>query len=250
MTDAPACNRQRAPMKPPICLSGAGDYTLPAIDFAWWNARDGKVERARMDPIVLHVADNPAVHAGGGGEASAVGWDWRTPVEWIFDHWLLAAIALLALGIVAWFAPTAVHAIRRHIASRQNAYLASEAWSFAQLRAAGNDRDPKKVYFALLDWLKRFAPVAPSHSINALKQAAQDPALDREIASIESNLFAPKKDPPSAWSSRELLKRVSIARRRLLRSTSIGTVSNVLPKGLNPVTSSPQVSPLRRPVAR
>ena len=43
-------------------LEKPGNYTLPAIVLAWWNARDGKVERAQADAIVLHVADNPAAH--------------------------------------------------------------------------------------------------------------------------------------------------------------------------------------------
>src|SRR5262245_46682278 len=140
-------------------LERPGDFTLPAIDLAWWNVRDGKVLRTHMDPIVLHVVANPAVQAGDGAGAHVTAWNWRVLVEWIFDHWLIAALALLALGIVAWFAPTAVRAMRRHIARRRSAYLASERWSFAQLRAGGDD--PAKVYFGLLDWLKRFAPVAP-----------------------------------------------------------------------------------------
>jgi hypothetical protein len=201
-----------------------------------------------MDPIVLHVVANPAVQVGDGAGAHVTAWNWRVLVEWIFDHWLIAALALLALGIVAWFAPTAVRAMRRHIARRRSAYLASEKWSFAQLRAGGDD--PAKVYFALLDWLKRFAPVAPDHSIEALKQAAQDPILDREIASIETTLYAPKKDAPARWSSRKVLKELGITRSRLLRSAATHRASTALPDGLNPVMSPPQANPLQRPVAR
>src|SRR5262249_39391496 len=36
-------------------LEKAGDFTLPAIEFAWWNVRDGKIERAHADAVVLHV---------------------------------------------------------------------------------------------------------------------------------------------------------------------------------------------------
>jgi len=35
-------------------LEKPGDYTLPAIELAWWNVRDSKIERARADSIVLH----------------------------------------------------------------------------------------------------------------------------------------------------------------------------------------------------
>jgi hypothetical protein len=42
-------------------LQAAGEYALPALDIAWWNVRDSKVEHARADAVALHVADNPAL---------------------------------------------------------------------------------------------------------------------------------------------------------------------------------------------
>jgi hypothetical protein len=221
-------------------LERAGDYTLPAIELAWWNVRDGKIERVRADAFTLHVADNPAQHISGPGEGGASSWDWHRPVFWILDHWLLTIVALVALALMGWFAPAVARTIRQRIAARRSAYLASEAWSFAQLQSAIRGRNPQKAYFALLEWLDRFTP--------AQRQSARDPLLDREIDSIESNLFGPQNAGDTAWSPRRLLKRVTVARRRLRRS-DVAVTATVLPAGLNP--SAPQrQADLRRPVAR
>lgn len=227
-------------------LEQAGDYTLPAIELAWWSVRDGRIERARADAITLHVADNPAQRVSGPGEGRASSWNWHMPIFWILDHWLLTVAALVALGVVGWFGPAVARDIRQRIAARRSAYLASEPWSFAQLRAAIRRREPEKAYFALLDWLKRFEP---AHTVGALRQAARDPLLDHEISSIETNLFGPQNAANVTWSPRQLLKRVTIARRRLQQPGS-ATAVTVLPGTLNPATPQRQTGFARRPVAR
>jgi hypothetical protein len=101
-------------------------------------------------------------------------------------------MALFALGALPWLAPLAVRTVRQSAAQRRSAYLNSEACWFAQLKAAGHDRNPAKAYFVLLNWLQRFEPLAPRGDLDALKQAAADPELDREIATIQTALFAPQ----------------------------------------------------------
>ncbi len=227
-------------------LERAGDYTLPPIELAWWNVRDGRIERTRVDAVTLHVADNPAQHIGGQGEGTATAWDWRRPTLWILDHWLLTAAVLLTLGAVSWFAPAIARGLRQRMEARQSAYLASEAWSFAQFRAAIHRRDPEKAYFALLDWLARLSPAG---TIESLQQSAQDPLLDKEITSIETNLFGPQDAAGVAWSPRRLLKRVTIARRRLRPARAV-TRETALPGELNPPTPQRHTGFSRRPVAR
>jgi hypothetical protein len=229
-------------------LEAAGDYTLPPVEIAWWNARDARIEHARADAIVLRVAENPALRAAGTSGGSTSDWSWRAGINFILDHWPAAAVVLFALGMLAWFAPAAIRTLRDRIRLRRSAYLNSEAWSYARLRAAS--RDPQKFYFALLNWLERFTPLAPPRTIDSFKQVVQDPLLDREIASVEANLFSPQRRGRPNLSSRQLLKRVKIARRRLLRSASAHLNGDILPDSLNPVSAAPQARALRRPVAR
>jgi hypothetical protein len=225
-------------------LQRAGDYTLPPIDVAWWSTGSNTIERLHADAIILHVADNPALRASGSPGSSGPALNWHRPVLWLLDHWRISLGALLVFCLAAYYVPAAMRVIRHRLDARRNAYLASEGWSFDQFRAAARRRDQERVYFALLDWLKRFAPLAPKHTIEALRRSAQDPALDLEIESIETNLFGPQRNASAPGSTRRLLKRVTIARRLAAATRS------VLPGNLNPIATPPAIDPLSRPVAR
>jgi len=231
-------------------LERPGDYTLPPIELAWWNAHDNKIERTRIDTITIHVADNPALRSGAAPEGDVPDRRWRDYIDVVRDNWLLVAFIVAILAFVAWFAPRAMRTIREYNARRQTAYLASEAWSFAQLRTASRGGDPAKVYFALLNWLRRFEPLNPDHDLGALKKAARDPELDREIASLETHLYAPAAERDASWAARKFLRSVTAARHRLQKSGSTRVRTKVLPGHLNPVVAQPQIDPRWRPVAR
>jgi len=231
-------------------LERPGDYTLPPIELAWWNARDSKIERTHIDALKIYVADNPSLRAGTAPEESVPNRKWRDYIDVVRDNWLLAALVLLTLVVIVWFAPRAIRAIREYIARRQAAYLTSEAWSFAQLRAASRGGDHAKIYFALLDWLQRFEPLSPNHNLDALKKAARDPELDREMASLETHLFSPGAERGTPWTAHKLLRSVKAARHRLQGLGSAYVIPKVLPDHLNPVVAQPLIDPRWRPVAR
>ena len=153
----------------------------------------------------------------------------------MWDHWPLAAIAVIALGAAAWFAPRTARTIAARYLQRREAYRRSEAWSFEQFRSAAHRGDVKAAYFALLDWLQRFAPVAPDHNLESLKAGARDAALDQEIGSIERQLFAPDRNTGN-WSLVQLLRRVSAARMTLQRQAAQTETARPLPQRLNPVS--------------
>jgi len=229
-------------------LERAGDYTLPPIELAWWNARESKVERTRIDTVSVRVADNPALRAAV-PNANATSWKGGDYIDAIRDHWLLTTTVLALLAVVAWFAPAAIRSVDQHIVRKRTAYLASEECSFAQVRAASRSGDPTKVYFALLQWLQRFEPLGSGRNLDTLKKAARDPGLDQELASLEARLFSPQTEDV-AWTARKLIKRVKIVRNRLLNSASAQAPRKALPDHLNPVVAPPQINPRWRPVAR
>ena len=171
-------------------LQRPGDYLLPAIDVGWWNVSAGKVELAHLDAVPLQVAADPAAQGALPAGTTGVRWNRDAMIDAIADHWLLALLVLAALGVIGWFAPAAARTIAVWQRRRREAYQQSEAWSFRRLRRAAGSGDARIVYFAMLDWLQRFEPVAPDHTIHALKSAAGNAALDSEIGSIERQLFA------------------------------------------------------------
>jgi oxygen tolerance protein BatD len=229
-------------------LQRPGNYVLPAIDIAWWNVGSGKVERIHLDEVPLTVAVNPtepvANAAGGEGARRSV----ATVVDLVAEHWLLGLLALIALGVLAWFAPRVVRAVSTERKRRHAAYLQSEEFSFHQLRNAARGGDARAMYFALLDWLQRFEPAAPEHTIHSFKAAAKDATLDSELGSIERHLFAPQSSAAD-WSPRPLLRQVSVARRDLRRRATRGETQQ-LPQQLNPAGGLVSPGRVRRLPAR
>lgn len=229
-------------------LQRPGDYSLPAIEVRWWNLGSGKIETAHLDAVTLQVAVNPDQPGAAVGPGSS-----RSTLDILFnlvaDHLPLTIIALAALAALTWVMPRAVRAMAERYRRLRRAYLQSEAWSFEQFRSAVRRRDAKAAYFALLDWLQRFEPLAPDHSLETLKEAARDATLDQELGAIERQLFAPERSPEN-WSGTELLRRVSAARRTLQRQASRIETTRSLPQRLNPISGRALPDGWRRLPAR
>jgi BatD DUF11 like domain len=223
-------------------LERPGEYLLPAIDVRWWNDANQKVELAHLDSVPLQVAANPAAAGATAVGDTGIRWDLNDLSDLIADHWPLILLAAIALAALDWSVPRAVRRIVARHRQRREAYRRSESFSFGQLRQAARSDDAKRVYFALLEWLQRFEPVAPSHTIQAFTTAARDPELDHEIRAIERELFTADHGAES-WSAHQLLRSVGAARRRL-RPEGARAARSGLPQQLNPVGDD--VSSVRR----
>jgi hypothetical protein len=228
-------------------LQRPGDYVLPAIDVNWWNISTQKIEHAHIDAVSFQVQANPAQPASAAGAMSSR-WDPDAMIDFVIDHWLITTLALIAFAALAWVTPRTVRKIAAEHRGRREAYLQSEAWSFGQFRRAARHGDARATYLALLDWLQRFAPVAPDHSLEMLKTVARDDALNSEIGSIERTLFAPGSTDDHCSPAR-LQRRVSAARRKLQRQGAPSETTRSLPRRLNPAG---RIEPdqRRRPPAR
>ena len=227
-------------------LERPGNYALPAIEVRWWNPAKNRIETAHLDAVSLQVAPNPAAQgAAASGEDRA-----RRTFNRLFDlvagHWLLALIVAAVAALVAWFTPPLLRTIAHRHRLRHEAWLRSESCFFDRLRVAARRGDARAAYFALLDWVQRFEPAAPQHTLESLKSAARDPALDHEIDALQRALFAPRRETAD-WSSRQLLRRVGAARRSL-QPHARRSESTALPRSMNPAgTTDPAAYWNRRP---
>jgi hypothetical protein len=228
-------------------LERPGDYLLPAIDIRWWNADEGKVELAHLDAVPLQVGANPAVESAAAADSGA-GWNWGRLLDLAADHWALAVLALAALAVLGWMTPRSARVMAAVYRHRREAYLRSESFAFTRLRRAARRGDAKAAYFALLDWLQRFEPVAPLHTVDSLKSAARDPALDVQIGAIQQKLFAPRRDA-EAWSPHQWLRLLSATRRRLQRQAARSARTRSSQR-LNPVDDHVASAHRRRVPAR
>ncbi|MBR0896199.1 BatD family protein [Bradyrhizobium tropiciagri] len=200
-------------------LEKAGDYVLPPVDLHWWNIDAQRIDIAHVDAVTLHVAVNPAARGASSTDTSRVGGSWGALRDVIVDHWQAATLALLALAGLGWLMPLMVRAIVARHRRHRAAYLRSETFAFRALRRAARKGDARAVYFALLDWLQRFEPVAPQHTVEAFRTAAHDAALNDEIGAVERALFSPSPGA-AGWSPGQLLRRVGGARRRIRRDAA------------------------------
>jgi hypothetical protein len=229
-------------------LEQPGDYLLPAIDIRWWNADERKIELAHLDAVPLQVEANPAAESAAVAADSGARWNWGRLLDLVADHWALAVLALAVLAVLGWITPRAAQAMAMGYRHRREAYLRSESFAFSRLRRAARRGDSKAAYFALLDWLQRFEPIAPLHTVESLKAAARNPALDLQIGAIERKLFAPHCDA-DAWSPHQWLRLLGATRRRLWRQAARSARIRSS-QHLNPVDDRAASSHCRRMPAR
>ncbi len=227
-------------------LQKAGDFVLPAIDVAWWRFEGDAIQHARVDPLPLRVADNPALRPAPPVEMTR-SWNWRGWLDWLFEHWRTALLAAAVAAALAWIARPISEWVLLWYRRWRRAYQASEARAFRMLRRAIRKDEATGIYEALLDWISHVDGLAPPHSIRGLRAVVHDPGLDREIALIERSLFA--NDTSGEWSPRTLMRRLAAARRHLRLRPAESMRGGDLPVTLNPQSGDRELW-RRRAVAR
>jgi hypothetical protein len=215
-------------------LERGADYSLPAIDIGWWNVAEGKVEQVHLAAVPLKVAADPAANVATG--RSVARWTWVALIDVFADHWILTVLALMILVALAWVVPAAAHRTMAFLLRRRAAYRASEACSFRRFRAATRQRNAQAIYFELLGWLRRFEPLAPGGTIDALASAAKDPVLTQQIDALRAELFA-SGERSANWKPRTLLRHVASARRTLRHQSLRAEAKTALLPQLNPTGS-------------
>src|SRR6185437_15076381 len=134
-------------------LQRAGKFSLPPIDIAWWNVRDGKIEHVTAGAVVFDIADNPAAQSPGENHDPL---SRRQIAIFIADHRWTLMLILVVGSACAWFGRPAASQLRtgirrqrdayRRSAYRRSAYRRSEAFAFSKFRAAARQGDPGKTY--------------------------------------------------------------------------------------------------------
>lgn len=228
-------------------LEAAGTFTLPAIDIAWWDAKNETVQHARLEPQSFAVAPG-ASGATGGSRQSGLSAP-RRVILFVLEHWLAVALAIAAIAVLIWATPPVVRDLRRRVRHRRAIYRQSEACAFRDLSRIAGQGDPRQAYRALLTWLTRFEPAAPAHTVKALNDWARDPILAQEIGALERRLFS-SGSGAGAWSDAPLMKALRAVRRKAEHRHWSLPPMNGLPEDINPEASHGRHPHGARPVAR
>ncbi|MGD9671620.1 MAG: hypothetical protein AB7U75_21670 [Hyphomicrobiaceae bacterium] len=228
-------------------LQTAGTVNLPAVEIAWWNVKDQKIDHTQASSQSFSVAGGPAA----GKDTSEYGGlsAPRKIVLFILEHWFAVLSAVAALAAVIWSVPPVLRSLTRYLRHRHQVYRQSETFAFEELRRFARQGDTRSTYRALLVWLSRFEPAAPSGTIKALTTWARDPALSREISALEHHLFATVPGPDK-WSGDALIKAIESARGKMRHHHADTTRPHSLPVDINPQSTILQLRRSLRPVAR
>jgi hypothetical protein len=209
-----------------------GAYVLPPIEVTWWDARNSKLARLSTDAVRLKVVAGPLPQNPSVGEPPR---GWRI-IALLSENKALSCGVLALLGLV-WISRLGGGTATRWLRRQRDAYRTSEASSFRRLRRAARRNDAGEVYSALLDWVGRFEPLAPTGTLAALSVRANDRDLDADVAAIERELFGRHVDA-EVWSARGLMHRAGRARRRLREQSRSGATRDILPPNLNPTEAT------------
>jgi len=149
-----------------------GEYTLPAINIAWWDLSAGRLREASVAAVKFSAAPNPDYRPGIDIPAEAtVAEEAPAPFRWreFVERAVLALVVVLGAGaLFVWLPRRVVPYLRRRREERRRRYAESEAAAYARLRAALRNGDPSEIECSLYHWLDRLAPGPPPATLRRI----------------------------------------------------------------------------------
>ncbi len=207
----------------------AGEFTLPAVEFPWFDASSGTRQVATAPAIVVHVDAAPVSASGIAPEAPPAPAPtpppsprlaWKARLPWI-------AGGLVAFALFVWLSRRLWPRYRSWTAVRRHERETSEAAYFGRLERACAAGNAHEAYAALARWAWR----AGHSSIAGWCDALGDDELTTEVVALERTLFA--GDEPARWSGASLRRAAISARARWVAADSHRRRRAYLP-ALNP----------------
>ncbi|MGR3780364.1 MAG: hypothetical protein ACU0DT_03760, partial [Albimonas sp.] len=191
-----------------LLAEGGGAGELPAIALRWWDLDEGRIKVAEVPALAISVDGLPA--RSGPADPAA-----RLRLA------LLAGAGLASLLLLVWLARRAAPPLRRRLAARRAARLASEGHAWGELQAVLRRRDAAALRPALDRWAAR-APGDPRAG----------PQVQAALLALGAARYGPRPPGEAAADWRALSAALAAARRR--RAPGAAAAAGRLPP-LNPV---------------
>lgn len=201
-----------------IIPSSAGNLTLPAIEFNWWNTSTQSMETAILPERTLAIlpgsaaaTSNSAVLNDAGGSTAATITDgestvttnsqsnhtnyWRPAFFTALALWLLTTLGLL-LGRKS---PNQTETARQSTAENTE----QQAWQkLEQVKS-----NPVALRAATLGWGKKFWKHHSINSLSGISLASRNDSLKKELMALDASLFQDEKSSFDASKLFELLEK-------------------------------------------
>jgi hypothetical protein len=197
-----------------IIPSEAGNYTLPAIEIPWWNAKTDKMEIARLPARTIEVlsANNAASSAPSENKAPSA----PTPQldtntsEWA---WLSLILAIGWLGtVMAWW----LNRHPKHVSQPKKTL--SDKVAIKKLKKACHSNDSKQAKEALLAWAQVHWQEGAPTSLGEIGKRCNAP-LESEIQTLNRFLYSQIGEN---WQGAGLWKAYNAQAEKLEKRTGIG----------------------------
>ncbi len=222
-----------------------GTYTLPAIDYPWFDASTGTRVVAQAAAVSVSVAPNPVAAPVIPPEAAPAPAPAPPPSPWLVWKrralWIAAALGVVLVGI--WLFRLAWPRYRVWRSARALVRSQAESTYFARFeRACGRD-DAANAYATLTAWARHASGEPAAQWLASLGV----PALDAEIRQLESRLFA-GAPVDTQWSGRRLRDAAAAAREAWRSASADGPRRAGFLPPMNPGWGKAQWLPPRPPV--
>lgn len=200
-----------------ICTE-KGRFTLPGSAIWWWNPQTETLQKISLKAVTFEVVANPFLQKespAGRTRADASAFPWR---------WTALFLLLSALVFGLFFIYRAKK--RPHDAKTED----REKELFMKFQKAAATHDAAATMQALIGWLDQSKISKSPATLERFCTLAGDPELKKQIAALETSLYATKHD--RQWSGDLLAAAVGQARKNLKKQPS-HTDQPTLPE-LNP----------------
>ncbi len=188
-------------------LESSGEFTLPGVEFEWWNTTTGTIETVSVPALSLPVSGTLLSPGGATGTA-------------------LTGLLLMGLGAGAVTARRWLPWLRARWRAAEQTRRCSEAHAFGELRRSLRAGEAYAIHHALLVWLERLQPGLDSRGF---AREHGDTALQQGIEGVIAALYA----APSVSFDGDNLERAFMAARKDLMGRRAEATHNGLP-ALNP----------------
>ena len=189
--------------------SRPGQIKLPAIEIAWWNIDEERLETARVPEKVIDVAPAPNVASAGPAQNNQPAN--QQPVSTIPDQqpqvpagstpiaglsaaaWFWTSIVLMVLWlstIALWFYRSRQGGNAATQQGRGSTAFTANQVSLRDIKAACNSNNPQKVKDTLIQWAHHEWPDFPPTSVGHLAQRVNGQFAD-ELHNLNNVLYKP-----------------------------------------------------------
>lgn len=198
-----------------LVFDGGGEFTLPAVEYSWWDTRLNELATARIDELTISVSGTVVATSAVSGD----GRNWRA----------MSIVMVLGAGVLTllWFAlrrrlPALVGRWRQAKALHQK----SEVYAFNLVCQSLRQKDERESFQRLLSWVER---LQPGLDLQGFCLKIDDDALANQLSVLRRRLFADSGESPDFET---LLKSLTRARTAFL-DAQVALRSSPLPM-LNP----------------